>query len=101
MKKVRTHSFNGVRYKIGVDDPYDAWCDPPRKPQKREFPAIRLCDGLPFGNNRRAKNGLIALIHECLHASDYNTHENTVERVSMDIGRLLWRLGYRRQNGST
>lgn len=95
--KVRTHSFNGVRYRIGVDDPYVAWCDPPRKPLKCEFPAIRLFNGLPFGSKRGAKDGLITLIHECLHASDYHTYENTVDRVSRDIGRLLWRLGYRRQ----
>lgn len=101
MKRVHTHSFRGVRYQIRVDDPIDGWCDPPKKPQKNEFPSIWLPDGLPFGNKRRAKNGLISLIHECLHASNYNTNENTVEQISKDIGRLLWRLGFRRQDGLT
>jgi len=94
--RIRTHSFNGVIYRVGVDDPYYAWCDRPGEPQKSEFPAIRLVDGLPCGNKRGAKTGLISLVHEALHASNYHTHENTVDQVSKDIGRLLWRLGYRR-----
>lgn len=95
--RIRTHSFNGVRYQVRADSPIDGWCDPPHKPEKKDFPSIWLPIGLPSGNSRRAKNGLISLIHECLHASNYNTHENTVEHVSKDMGRLLWRLGYRRQ----
>ena len=98
MKKneVNTHSFGGISYKIRVDEPIDGWCDPPKKPTKKEFPSIWLPDGLPCGEESRAQNGLISLIHECLHASNYNTRETTVDQVSKDMGRLLWRLGYRR-----
>lgn len=97
MKKVRTHTFNKVKYKIGVDEPYFGWCDRPRKPQKSEYPAIRLPEGLPCGDKKGAKNGLISLVHECLHAENWNAHEKTVERCAVEIGSLLWRLGYRRK----
>ena len=95
-KKVLTHSFNGVSFKIGVDEPYIGWCDRPEEPQQSEYPAIRLPEGLPKGNRRNAKRQLIVLLHECLHASDWNKHEDTVDRMSTEIGGLLWRLGYRR-----
>jgi len=99
-KVVKTHSFNGTSYKIGVDEPYYGWCDFPGIPLKGEYPAIRITDGLPYGNQKRAKLGLISLLHECLHAENYHTRENTVERISVEIGNLLWRLGYRRiKNG--
>ena len=96
-KPVNTHSFNGVSYKIRVDVPIDGWCDKPKKPQKSEYLAIWLPNGLPFGDERGAKNGLITLIHECLHAEHWKSREKTVDRVSTEIGSLLWRLGYRRK----
>ena len=99
MKKVRTHTFNGVRYHIGVSEPYSAWCDNPDKSKNSsEYPAIRLVDGLPYGSKRGAKLGLNCLIHECLHAEDWNKTEDTVDRVSTEIANLLWRLGYRRMH---
>lgn len=97
MRKVKTHRFNGVRYYIGVDEPYIAWCDKPKSPDKKEYPAIRLPDGLPFDNDKRAKQGLVSLIHECLHAENWDDSEKKVDRVAVDIGNLLWRLGYRRK----
>ncbi|KKN65998.1 hypothetical protein LCGC14_0475900 [marine sediment metagenome] len=39
---------------------------------------------------------LTIIIHECLHAEEWNKHEENVERASEEIARLLWRLGYRR-----
>lgn len=94
---VKTHSFNGVSFHIGVDNPYYGWCDNrDKKRNSNEYPAIRLPDGLPFGDKRGAKIGMATLIHECLHAENYGTTEKTVERVSVEIADLLWRLGYRR-----
>jgi len=95
--KVKRHTFNGVKYHIGVDEPYDGWCDNPDKEHNQdEYPAIRLVDGLPFGNDKGAKAGLITLLHECTHAGQWDLPEDVVERLSVDTGNLLWRLGYRR-----
>ncbi len=92
---VRTHRFNGVKYFIGIDEPYVGWCDRPGTPDPKEYPAIRMPEGLAHGDGRKAKDGLIVLLHECLHASDWSVSEIDVDRTAIDIGRLLWRLGFR------
>lgn len=97
MKKVRTHRFNGVKYYIGVDEPYIGWCDRPKRPDKKEYPAIRLPNGLPKGEKKGAKQGLQTLVHECLHAENWSVSEKIVDRCAVEIGSLLWRLGYRRK----
>jgi len=90
-KGVRTHKFNKVKYRIDLDS-YDGWCDDPRtEGVSGEYPAIRLPEGLP-----NTKKALINLLHECLHAEKYSTSEKVIERVSNEIGSLLWRLEYRR-----
>ena len=43
------------------------------------------------------RNELITLIHEMLHAEDWNATEGKVTRAADEIGRALWRCGYRRQ----
>ena len=96
-QRVRTHTFNKVRYKIGVDEPYVGWCDKPKSPQKNEYPAIRLPSGLPKGEKKGAKLGLISLIHECIHAERWTLPEKRVDQIATEIGSLLWRLGYRRK----
>ena len=96
MRKVKTHKFNGTKYYIGVDEPYVGWCDKPKKPDISEYPAIRLPSGLPCGNKRGAKIGLITLLHECLHAENWDKSERNIDKVSTEIGTLLWRLNYRR-----
>ena len=96
-RSVKTHRFRGVRYHIGVDDPYIGWCDNPSKRKNdSEYPAIRLPGGLPFGNKKGARLGLICLLHEVRHAQDYKLSETIVDREAQEIARLLWRLGYRR-----
>lgn len=97
MRKVKTHRFNGVKYFIGVDEPYVGWCDKPKTPDETEYPAIRLPNGLAFGNTKKAKEDLIILLHEMLHASNWEKTEKQVDKVAMDVGTLLWRLGYRRK----
>ena len=96
-KRVRTHRFNGVKYHIGVDDPYIGWCDRPGMPQKSEYPAIRLPNGLSAGNSLKAKEDLITLLHECIHAEHWKLTEARTDQIATDIGSLLWRLGYRRE----
>lgn len=96
-KKVKTHKFNGIRFYVGVDEPYIGWCDNPDKENNHtEYPAIRLPLGLPFGEEAGAKIGLATLIHECLHAENWSKTESVIERTSTEIADLLWRLGYRR-----
>lgn len=95
--KVKTHVFNGVKFHIDVDCPYWGWCDNPDKENNEdEYPGIRMTDGLPFGNEKNAKRGLIVLLHECLHAEQWELTEDEVDRISTEIGTLFWRLGYRR-----
>ena len=96
---VRTHRFNGVKYHIGLDEPYVGWCDKPGTPDPKEYPAIRMPEGLARGDSRKAKEDLIILIHECLHASDWSLPEDVVDRIATDIGSLQWRLGYRIEQG--
>ena len=95
MQKVHTHRFNGRKYTISVDEPYDGICAPPKRPKKHK-PYIDIPDGLPHGNQRRARLGLITLLHECMHAECWKMSEKQVDQIARDIGRLLWRLGYRR-----
>lgn len=97
MQRVRTHRFRGIKYHIGVDEPYVGWCDKPGQPDKKEYPAIRLPEGLPCGDDKGAKEGLTTVIHECLHAENWPTSEKLVDTAACDIGGLLWRLGYRRK----
>jgi len=84
MKPVRTHKFNGREYKIIVTPPLDGTCTQ-YKPEMELwiFESLKL------------RNGLITAIHEGLHACNWTAKEETVDRVSKDIGKFLWRLGYR------
>lgn len=86
MRQVRTHTFAGVKYVVDTD-PIDGCCSSP-KPGDRK-PILRVCCPL----NTQA--GLITLIHESMHAINYDKHETTVDRASTEIGRFLWRIGYR------
>lgn len=88
MKKVKTHRFNGVKYNIDVDEPFDAMCESPR--EKDYKPHLRVAVDI------NTKNGLISLLHECLHAEGWAVGEQIVDRAATEIGSLLWRLGYRK-----
>ena len=85
---VKTATFNGRKFVIDVDTPFDGLCECPYGSDNT--PAIRI----PIPLN--SKKGLVTLLHECLHASQWAKGEGVVDRTSQDIGRLLWRLGYRR-----
>ena len=87
MRKVKTHSFNGRKYHVFVEEPLDGICD---TYVPNESPAIIVAADI------NTKAGLIALLHECLHLENFLASEERVEIASTDIGKLLWRLGYRR-----
>lgn len=63
-------------------------CDSPKQKGKE----IRIKRGLS------EKRTLEVVIHEALHAADWHKDEEWVEGVADDIARILWRLGYRRQD---
>jgi len=86
MRKVRTHTFNGVIYTIGIcSSGIDGRCEIPEgKPE-----ITIACD-------INTQKGLITLIHEAMHAGNWDKHEETIDRSSTEIGRFLWRLGFRR-----
>ena len=84
MKPVKTHTFNGRNYKIIVSPPLDGQCTI-YKPERE----LWIMESL------KTRNGLITAIHESLHAERWSEKEETIERVSKEIGNFLWRLGYR------
>ena len=87
MRKIKTHTFNGRRYKIDIrDSPLDGACD-----QYNTERFLFICADLD------SRNGLITAIHEALHAESWVKDEETIDRVSKEIGTFLWRLGYRRE----
>lgn len=83
--KVRTHSFNGNRYNI-VFDKFDGATDIDTSPRDMLIAA-----------HPNTRNELITIIHEAMHAGNWDKHEETIDRSSKEIGSLLWRLGYRRK----
>ena len=80
-----THTFNGHKYTIVVrPEGIDGICDQPGEK-----------DTLIIATEPNTRNGLITAIHEAMHASDYHKKEADIDRCSKDIGRFLWRMGYR------
>jgi hypothetical protein len=63
----------------------DGWCDPPSKPGKQILIAQSLND------ERR----LEVVIHEMLHAADFDKKEEWIKTVAADIARVVLKLGYR------
>lgn len=61
-------------------------CDPPTKPGKE----------ILIDNKLKDQELLEVLIHEMLHAVDWNQSEETIGTQAHDIAKVLWKLGYRR-----
>ncbi len=80
-------TFAGKRYEFRFvpNAAADGYCDPPTNAGKK----ILVRQGL------RGVERLHTMIHEFLHASLWDLDEEAVDRVSGDIGKALWRLGYR------
>ncbi len=84
MKKLpQTATLNGRKYRIEVTGKLDGCCD-----QYGGYTLLIAAD-------LNTRKGLITAIHEALHACNWTAKEDTVDKVSTDIGRLLWNLGYR------
>ena len=85
--KVKTHTFNGRKYDIYFGQ-IDGCCEQYSiKPTDREIAIFA---------KPNTRNELETIIHECLHAENWAATEGVVDRVSSEIGGLLWRLGYRK-----
>ena len=84
--RVKTATFNKVKYDIDMCKPLDGTCDYPRGGK----PSIRIM------TQPKTFAELEALLHETLHAEDWSKSEEIVTRIAHEQARLLWRLGYRR-----
>ena len=84
MKLPKTHTFDGVKYHVIIDE-LDGNCDTDTK-----FWII-------LERDLSKKVGLETVIHEALHACDWRMKEDKVDIIAKDIARFLWRLGYRRK----
>ena len=62
-------------------------CEPPESKRKE----IRVRSTL------RGEERLEVVLHECLHAADWHKDEEWVERLAVDLAKILWKLGYRRE----
>ena len=83
---MKTHTFNGRRYKVFIDPDLDGWCEQ-FKCNIHEIHLLR---------DTKTRAGLITAIHEALHAENWSKEEKDIDRVSREIGTFLWRLGYRK-----
>jgi len=91
---MKTHTFNGKRFRIDIAGPIDGICISGEQlpPQDRE---VILC------RNLNTQGGLITVIHESLHACEWHIGEQRIDQISRDVGRFLWRLGYRIKKDTT
>jgi hypothetical protein len=85
---MKTHTFCGKTYHITVEE-LDGLCDT----FKKEYELIVMRD-------LNTQAGLITAIHEALHACNWHSSEVMVDQTSTDIGRFLWRLGYRKDSNA-
>jgi len=84
---IKLHSFRGKRYRI-VACPSDSGgvCDTPKGNDKEMVVPV---DG-------ETLHDLQSTIHEGIHACLWDLDEEAVQEMGDDIGRLLWRLGWRK-----
>lgn len=100
MRQVRTHRFNGKLWDIDIEGDKGACQIGLDRPVLRiARPVVTMKESLPYGDDKHARLMLTVLLHECLHASDWDKSEKVVDQTAVDVGRLLWRLGYRRCSG--
>jgi hypothetical protein len=71
----------GTRRVVGL-------CDPPDHPGKEILIDSRLKD----------RDLLEVLLHEMLHAVDWQQSEEAIATQARDISKVLWKLGYRRSD---
>lgn len=68
-----------------IDNDINGYCEDPESTNKK----IKVRKSL------KGKIRLDVLIHEMLHASDWNRCEESVAKIATDIAEVLWRLGYK------
>ncbi len=83
---LKTATFRGRKYRVEIDKNVEGLTDV----YSRER-------GMLIWADLDTRKGLRIAIHEALHASNWAASEKVVDRVSTDIGRFLWNLGYRRK----
>lgn len=67
----------------GLPPQTDGCCDSPGKTNKKITISRRI----------RGENLLRVVIHELLHAADWDRSEDSVDMISSDIARILYNLG--------
>lgn len=90
MKEVKTHTFNGIQYKIDLVTSIEGVTDTMEKP--KEPLEMNILEGKDF-------IALHSAFHESLEASgfcDVCLHFSDGTSRTVDAARFLWRLGYRR-----
>jgi len=85
---IKTATFNGRKYRIEISKPLDGSVDAYTMSDNQRYIYITVDD-------LNTRNGLTTLIHEFLHAENWVESEDVVDRISTEIGRALWRMGWR------
>lgn len=91
MKKVRTHTFNGRKYKIEFCDRIDGVTDIPGEPETFEMLILAGSDLKALHAALHEGCEASDMCDECLHGYD---RDDGYPRT-WDLARFLWRLGYR------
>jgi hypothetical protein len=63
------------------------FCEHPDKKNKRIVIHDKLCE----------KETLRVIAHEIMHAAYWDLDEEAIDTATTDLARILWKLGYRRQ----
>jgi hypothetical protein len=85
---IRTHTFSGKKYQINFADSIEGVCDSPKRDDSKAMTILT-------GSNLRALN---SALHEAMEADgfcDKCLHDSGGFTRTENIGRFLWRLGYR------
>jgi hypothetical protein len=83
---IKTHKFCGIIHDIELETRLGS-CDQPQGGKPTLYAPQDT--GRPFLE-------LDVLVHESLHACNWNASETRVDTTATDIARMLWRAGYRR-----
>lgn len=84
-------TIRGKRWKVvftRLSRGTDGECDEPRERRKEIRISTRLGE----------QDTLETIVHEVLHAADFDKKEEWADDVGRNLARLLWRLGYRRKD---
>lgn len=87
-RRVRTHTFRGLRYVIQRDEKIDGYAEIPGR-----APRVLYVDPTLTPRER-----LHVTIHEAMHAEDPDASEQVITRRALSLTNFLWRLGYRQED---